>query len=126
MARASGTGDLTAYVRATSLRLAVQRAWAQFFSEFPLVLGPIFTEPPVAPGLESSSPEGHARVTSAMRLCTASSLAGAPAVAIPVGIFGGMPCAVQLIGAMYREDLCLEAAEVIEAEVGTFTPIDPR
>lgn len=37
-----------------------------------------------------------------------------------------MPCAVQLIGAMYREDLCLDAAEAIEAQLGTLTPIDPR
>ncbi len=120
------TGDLAEYVRASSLRLAVQRAWARFFSDFPLVLGPVFTEPPVAPGIESSSVKGHARVTSAMRLCTASSLVGAPAVAVPVGVFGGLPCAVQLIGAMYREDLCLDAAEAIENRVGLLTPIDPR
>ena len=32
---------------------------------------------------------------------------------------------VQVIGSRYREDLCLDAAEVIEARHGLPTPIDP-
>jgi amidase len=33
---------------------------------------------------------------------------------------------VQVIGPRYREDLCLDAAEAIEDQVGIITPIDPR
>ncbi|MDI3281820.1 amidase [Polyangium sp. 15x6] len=118
--------DLAGYLRLTSVRLGIQRDWARFFLEYPLVLGPVFTEPPVAPGLESSGPEGHARVTSGMRLCTATSFVGVPAVAVSAGLFGGMPQGVQIIGAMYREDLCLDAAQAIEERIGRLTPIDPR
>jgi amidase len=32
---------------------------------------------------------------------------------------------VQVIGARYREDLCLDAAEVIEAQRPPLSPIDP-
>jgi amidase len=49
-----------------------------------------------------------------------------PAVAVPTGTAHGLPQGVQVIGAMYREDLCLEAAAVIEGAVGPLTPIDPR
>ncbi len=34
--------------------------------------------------------------------------------------------AVQLIGPRYHENLCFDAAEIIEREAGVFTPIDPR
>jgi amidase len=48
-----------------------------------------------------------------------------PAVAVPVGRAGGVPLGVQIIGSRYREDLCLDAAEVIEARHGLPTSIDP-
>jgi amidase len=51
---------------------------------------------------------------------------GLPAVALPVGIADGLPQAVQVIGPRYREDLCLDAATVLEDRLGIITPIDPR
>jgi len=49
-----------------------------------------------------------------------------PAVAVPVGVADGLPQAVQVIGPRYREDLCLDAGQAIEASLGIITPIDPR
>ena len=43
---------------------------------------------------------------------------GLPAVAVPVGLVGGLPQAVQVIGPRFGEELCLRAAEVIEAPTG--------
>lgn len=51
---------------------------------------------------------------------------GLLAVAGPVGLEGGLPQAVQLVGARFREDICLGAAQEIESRVGSITPIDPR
>ena len=59
-----------------------------------------------------------------MRMVLAVSALGLPAVVLPVGIAGGLPQAVQLIGPRYREDLCLDAA-AIEDRLGILTPIDP-
>ena len=39
---------------------------------------------------------------------------------------GGLPQGVQVIGPKFREDLCLEAAEAIEARLGVISPIDPK
>lgn len=119
--------DLDAYLRLTGLHLSLRRAWAGFLDRYPLVLGPVFTEPPVEPGLESRDEAGHERVSTAMRLCTATSLVGVPAVAVPTGLDEhGLPTGVQIIGRAYREDLCLDAAEAIEDRLGVLTPIDPR
>jgi amidase len=41
-------------------------------------------------------------------------------------VANGLPTGVQIIGDAFREDLCLDAAEVVEANVGVLTPIDPR
>ncbi|HMO52938.1 MAG TPA: hypothetical protein PJ994_00380 [Tepidiformaceae bacterium] len=45
---------------------------------------------------------------------------------MPVGVTKGLPQAVQLFGARYREDLCPDAAQAIEERLGVVTPIDPR
>jgi amidase len=37
----------------------------------------------------------------------------------------GLPLGVQVIGSRYREDLCLDAAEAIEAGQALPVPIDP-
>jgi amidase len=50
---------------------------------------------------------------------------GLPAMAVPTGAVDGLPMGVQLVGPRFREDLCLAAAEAIEARAGVLTPIDP-
>ncbi|MFT7836250.1 amidase family protein [Saccharothrix sp. BKS2] len=113
--------DLPEYLRLTGVHLGVRRAWAEFLARYPLVLAPVFTEPAPAPGVELT-PEGHDLVSRAMRLCTATSFAGLPAVAVPTGLAGGVPVGVQLIGRAYREDTCLDAAEVVERVLTPRTP----
>ncbi|MFD9355089.1 amidase [Streptomyces sp. NPDC060031] len=105
--------------------LNVRRSWAEFLDEYPLLLGPSFTEPPVEPGLESRDRAGRDRVASGMRLCTVTSFVGVPAVAVPTGVVDGLPCGVQVVGRAFREDLCLDAAQAVEDRLGVLTPIDP-
>jgi amidase len=116
---------LETYVQLSATRLGLQREWLSFLRDYPLVLAPVFTESPPEPGLESRGPAAHARVAAAMRMCSVTSLLGLPAVAVPTSVAEGLPLGIQLIGAPYREDMCLEAAEAIEQRLGTFTPVDP-
>ncbi len=50
---------------------------------------------------------------------------GLPAIAAPNGLHDGVPVGVQIIGGPCREDLCFEAAAVVEAHCFVPTPIDP-
>jgi amidase len=117
--------DLAEYVRLTAVRQGIQRDWAQFLEQYSVLLGPVFTGPPVEPGFDARGAEEHALVARAMRLCTASSFVGVPAVAVPTSLVDGLPQGVQVIAGFYREDVCLDAAAVIESRCGFLTPIDP-
>lgn len=121
--RQTSAVDLAGYIQLGARRLGIQRTWAEFFADHPIVLGPVFTEPAAEPRLEARDAAGHARVTSAMRLCSATSFVGVPAVAVHAGVFAGLPQGVQVIAGMYREDLCLDAAQAIEDRIGIATPV---
>jgi len=42
-----------------------------------------------------------------------------------MGVADGLPTGVQIYADRWREDLCLLAAETIEAEIGQICPVDP-
>jgi amidase len=87
-------------------------------------VGPIFTDIPFEAG--SDLDNGHvAETIHGMRLTLAVNALALPAVATPVGIEEGLPQSVQVIGARFREDLCLDAAMALEDRLGIITPIDP-
>jgi len=107
------------------VRHACAREWSMFQVDHPLILGPTMTSPPFEVGLDLGGPDQFREILDSLRLVVALNGLGLPAVALPVGVSGGLPRSVQVIGARYREDLCLDAAEAIERRLGTITPIDP-
>lgn len=117
--------DMTAYLQTFVARQALGRMWAEFQQTYPLVVAPIATEPPFAVGADLTA-GGVAAILATMPMVVAVNLLGLPAAAVPVGVDGGLPQAVQVIGPRFREDLCLAAAEAIEEACGVLTPIDPR
>jgi amidase len=68
---------------------------------------------------------GDARVRSLfwndLRFMSSINVLGLPAAVVPVGLVGVNPVGVQLIASRYREDLCLDAAAAIEAQVGVLS-----
>ena len=116
---------LGGYMTALAERNAHARDWTTFHARYPLVLGPVCADPAFEVGrdLEGGALED---LLQKMRLVVTVNLLGLPAVALPTGVIGGLPQGVQLIGDRFREDLCLDAAEAIEAALGPLTPIDPR
>ena len=77
--------------------------------------------------LKSRFPEGvdYAIVYDTTPFITPANLMGLPSVALPTGVAGGLPTGIQIYADLWREDLCLDAAEIIEAGVACPTPIDP-
>ncbi|GAA4029973.1 amidase family protein [Allokutzneria multivorans] len=118
--------SLADYVRLTGDRHGIVRDWQRFQQRYPLVVGPVCTQPVGGRNLRMSGPEEHMRATLSISLNTVTSLVGVPAVAVPTGVVDGVPMGVQVIGARFREDMCLTAAEVLERHFGSFTPVTPE
>jgi len=117
--------DGVSYMKSLSERTRLIREWTLFLDRVPLVLAPISTEPVYEQGFDI---ESAARTASLWRECAtmmAVPVLGLPAMAVPTGVVEGLPMGVQIIGPRFREDLCLAAAEAIEARMGVLTPIDP-
>jgi amidase len=121
---AQPTPTLEQYLQVTSARYSVVRDWLYFLETYPLLLGPVTTDPITdpPPGMELDA-EQNAAMAVSVRLCSVTSFVGLPAVAVPTPPQKGIPAGVQLIGRPYREDMCLSAAEAIEATVGALTPV---
>jgi amidase len=105
-------------------RLAV--AWSAFFQEYPLVIGPTWADLPFLHDADIDPDTGIETFQRRLQFITPANLLGLPAVALPMGVADGLPTGVQIYADRWREDLCLEAAGLIEARVGHITPIDPR
>ena len=129
MTRATPVLDTEAYFRALARRTTLIRQWNAFLETYPILLGPLSAEPPFRWGLDTDSPEGMDRIIAAQAPQFAIPLLGLPGLCVPVGGAHDegvrVPVGVQLVAARFREDLLLDAAEVIEARYPRTTPIDP-
>ena len=107
-------GSLTA--RAFLARAQARRNLARLFQQIDLLVWP--TVPAVAPPLADPIIELPSGVTSAdagnARQGVIANLTGIPGVSVPVGLDGGLPVALQLLGAWGKDALLLDAAEALE------------
>jgi amidase len=115
--------SLAEYMRVLARRATRQRAWATFLAERPILVIPTSAEPPFPQGLDQTD---FARVYRAQQPMFPTVFLGLPSVAVPSGLAEGLPMGVQVVAARWREDLALDAAEIIEAAAPLPTPIDPR
>lgn len=125
MTRHTPVLDAEGHMRAQARRTTLIRNWMSFMQRYPLVLTPVSAELPFPYGLDVESLEGIDRVMRAQGTQFMVPLLGLPAISAPAGVAQGLPIGVQLIGARFREDLVMQAAEVIEARHPATTPIDP-
>jgi amidase len=99
-------------------------AWQSFFCDWPLVVAPTLCDLP-PPQDQDQTLEGSRRVLESLRACLISPLLGLAGLAVPVGRVGALRTGVQIIPPRLREDLALDAGEVIEAAEGLVQPVDP-
>jgi amidase len=107
-------------------RWRVAAEWRRFMTDFPLVVGPTWTQQPFKLGHDIIDAQSAMYVVEAVRFTLPANVLGLPAVCVPTGVVNGLPTGAQIIGDLLREDLCLDAAQVVEEAVGVLTPIDPR
>ncbi len=116
--------DLATYAAALQARDALQMRWLAWFEQWPLLVTPVLCHLP--PALRSdTTPDGQRAVLDSMRAALIAPLLGLPGLAVPVGRHGRLRTGVQIMATRWREDLCLDAGEVIEAAEGVVAPVDP-
>ncbi len=107
-------------------RHTIAKTWRKFMSQYPLIVGPTWTQPPFELNFDTKDTESAMQVIEMYRFVLPANLLGLPAACVATGVANGLPTGVQVMGDMFREDVCLDAAEVIESAIGVLTPIDPR
>jgi amidase len=110
--------DLAGYIDLQRERLHLIRLWAHFQADYPIILAPVSQDPPFPQNDDQSGDARLAVLTDAQCMQYVVNLLGLPAAAVPTGLHDGMAMGVQLIGPRMREDMCLDAAQVIEDSVG--------
>lgn len=110
--------DIEGYIHEQGEHIALMREWSQFFARFDLLLAPVSTALPTPAADEESSIERASEIVLSNQALFAVNMLGLPAAAVPTGLHDGLPVGIQIIGPRFREDQCLDAAEVIEQRVG--------
>jgi amidase len=117
--------DAAGHMRALATRTTIIRDWMQFMQRYPLVLGPVSSEPALPWGLDTGSKEQIDRVRGAQGPQFLVPVLGLPSMAAPTGLSDGLPMGVQITGARFREDMVIQACRVLEARHPSPAPIDP-
>jgi len=108
-------------------RRRLERLWAEFFVEHPVVIGPTWAHDPFPHDADLDPDSGVDMATDRLRFITPGNVLGLPSVCIPTGTTAtGLAAGVQIYADKWREDLTLEAAEAIEDRLGIITPTDPH
>jgi len=109
--------DYKGYMQAVANRSAMVRTWSTFLEEWPLVLSPFFMRPMYDFDHDETF-EGAKDLFDAMMYSYSINYLGLPAGNIPTGLVEGRPSGVQIIGQRFREDMVLDAMQVVEDQVG--------
>jgi amidase len=111
--------DRDGFMRAITQRNTHIRAWQIFFETYPVILAPASLLPTPAPRADLGGEDAVYRIfRQNMRFISAINVLGLPAAVVPIGLAHNHPVGVQLIAGRYREDLCLDVAQTIEAQAG--------
>lgn len=108
-------------------RARLTREWSALLTEHAILITPTLATPvwPVDADLDPT--EGVELLSAATPYILPPSALGHPALTLPITLTDGQPQSIQIIADHWREDLCLRAAETIEAALTDPipTPIDP-
>jgi amidase len=116
----------SAYQGAWAERFVHAAAWRAFHARYPVVLGPVTTQPMPLIGYDLSGPAAATELWKAHRLLVTANFLGLPAVAVPTGVAGNRPLGVQVIARQHGEHVALAAARDIESAFPPVAPILPR
>lgn len=103
----------------------VLRLWQVFLEDYPLMVMPSSDVPAFEVDEDIRDFESYQRLWRAQWPQLALPVLGLPGVAVPTGVYDGLPSGVQIVSRRFREDWCLDAAEVVEARADLALPVSP-
>ncbi|MBU2960522.1 amidase [Citreicella sp. C3M06] len=110
--------DVAGFGALFSRRAALIRAWRGFLADYPVVLMPNCAELPFRQDQDLEGDAMIAHLWDVMLPQIAIPVLGVPAISIASDVIDGVPSGVQLVCPPWREDICLEAGEVLERGFG--------
>jgi amidase len=116
--------DMASYMRALAARTGLMREWALFLQRHPLLLMPVSWRHPFPVDADQRGSAAMREILDAQSPLLSTAILGLPGLSVPMGMRRGLPTGVQLVSDRFREDLCLAAAEVLEAEAGPVAVVD--
>jgi amidase len=106
-------------------RDSLARAWSLFMADYPLILSPTWARLPFELGFDIDSRAGSLATRELIRPVMPANILGLPSACVPAAFDAesGLPIGVLLTGRRFREDMCLDAAEVVERVANIKTPL---
>jgi amidase len=111
---------LDAYRAGLADRTRMMRAWNLFLDTYPLVLTPFLMRPTYPWNYDAQGRTQIKDLFDAAIYSYGVNYLGLPAGVLPIDLVEDLPAGVQLVGRRFREDVILDAMEVIEDSVGLF------
>ena len=110
--------DAAGYRQAIADRTALTREWNVFLDRYPLVLCPFLLRATYDWDYDAQGFEQIQDLFLSAIYSTGVNYLSLPAGVLPIGLADGRPAGLQIVGQRYREDLILDAMEVVERSVG--------
>ena len=108
-------------------RRRIQREWSAFFADYSVVVGPTWCDAQFPHDADIDPETGTDTTVRRLPFVIPGNVLGIPSTAVPAGLGdAGLPLGVQVYADLWRDDLTLAAAQVVEDALGSLTPIDPR
>ena len=104
-------------------RFSILRDWAVFFEQYPVLLMPNSWQRQFPIDADTLGDAAVQQILAAQSPLLGTAMMGLPGLSVPTGMSADLPTGVQLVSWKFREDLVLQAGELIEAAAG-FSALD--
>ena len=104
----------------------LQQHWSALFQQTPVFIMPTWTQLPWPVDADLDANYGIKLLQDTTATITPANLLGFPSIAVPTGLSDGLPTGVQVMSDLWREDICLDIAELIERHCPMPTPMTPN
>ena len=106
-------------------RFRLRKVWSNFLNEYQVCLGPTWCNLPWQIDTDLDPKLGDDALKKSFYFIAPANVLGLPAVALATGVSEGIPMGIQIYADLFRDDLALLAAEIIEKEKPCPSPVNP-